>query len=110
MKKFTYKNQYEVYENCYFITGNYINGNLAISIYNDTDGLIVKVTMNPGKEIPVSMIAIKDYSENKGMVDWLLSMDMIEVEPNMIITEGWITVPVHRLTDIGKEMLGIHIS
>lgn len=107
MKHYTYESKYGTYEDCFFQIGRYMNGNLAISIMNETEGPITKVTINPDKRIPDTMIAIKDYSENEGMVNWLISMDIIEHDPVLTIPSGYVDVPVHLLTRTGKEILGL---
>ena len=105
--KFTYKSQYGEYHNCQFMIGYYENGNLGIEIWSDTEGPITKVTVNPDIKIPKDRIAIKNYSENEGIVDWLISEGIIEDTPVQIIPSGWIEIPVHKLTakglDITKE-------
>ena len=72
MNEFTYVSPYGNYEECYFQVGKYTNGNTAIEIWNNEDGPITKVTVNPDIKLPNDRIAIKDYSENEGMVDWLI--------------------------------------
>lgn len=107
MKHYTYESKYGTYEDCYFQLGRYTNNNLAVFIVSRTEGPITKVTINPDTRIPDTMIAIKDYSENEGMVDWLISMDIIERDPVFTIPSGYVDVPVHLLTRTGKEILGL---
>lgn len=107
MNKFTYKSTYGSYDNCSFLVGYYENDNLGIEIWSDTEGPITRVTVNPDIKIPEDSIAIKNYSENEGMVDWLKSMSIIDDEPTDIIHSGWVDIPVHKLTAHGKKMLGL---
>ena len=107
MNTFTYKSKYGTYKDCQFVIGYYENGNLGIEIRSNTEGAIARVTVNPDIPISIDEIAIKDYSENEGMVDWLLSMNIIEEEPIREIESGWVTIPVHKLTAHGKELLGM---
>lgn len=107
MNKFTYEGKYCRYDDCEFLLGHYSNGNLGIEIWSVDNGPITKVTVNPDIKIPEDRIAIKNYSENEGMVDWLISMSIIEDSPANVIHSGWIDIPVHRLTTHGKKVLGL---
>ena len=45
MKTFTVNTPYSTYEDCYFVTGNYMADNsLSIQIWNDEDGPIADMT------------------------------------------------------------------
>lgn len=103
MKKFTFKSRYGSYQNCYFVTSRYGNGNLAVEIWNNTEGPISRITTNPDIKIPVTHIAIKNYAENEGMVETMKKMGIIESDPTQIIRTGYVTVPVHKLTSLGYE-------
>ena len=103
MENFTYRSKYGVYNNCFFQTGKYQNGNLGIEIWSCEEGPITKVTVNPDVKVPKGCIAVKNYSENEGMVSWLVSEGLIEETPIQIIVSGWVEIPIHRLTDKGRE-------
>lgn len=103
----TYESKYDRYEDCYFQTGRYLNGNLVVEIYSRSLGPITRVTINPDIVLPDDLIAIKNYSENSGMVEWLISQGIIEPTAIREITSGWVSIPVHRLTEKGKQILGI---
>lgn len=105
MSNFTYKGKYREYKDCFFRTGYYENGNLAVEIWSAEDGPITKVTVNPGLSIYTDHIAIKDYSENEGMVSWLISEGLIEDTPTRIIVSGFVEIPVHKLTEKGKSFI-----
>lgn len=106
-KYFDYQSKYAEYKNCYFRVGKYINGNLAVEIWNDTDGPITKVTVNPDIYIPTDRIAIKNYSENSGIVEWLISKGIIEEDSTRVVISHWVSIPVHKLTEKGKQMMGL---
>lgn len=106
-EKFTYFSKYGTYENCQFMVGLYANGNLGIEIWSDEEGPITKVTVNPDIKIPTDRIAIKNYSENEGMVDFLVEEDLIEPDPVQIIESGFVTIPVHKLTTYGMLYLSL---
>ena len=107
MSTFTYISKYGIYHDCYFRKGYYENKNLAIEIWNTTEGPIIRVTVNPYVKLPDDRIAIKNYSENEGMVDWLVSHDIIEEDAMQIIVSGLVELPVHALTENGKKYLGL---
>lgn len=108
MNNFTYKSKYGEYKDCWFQVSSYAeNDNLAVEIWSAEEGPITRVTVNPGVEIPRTQIAVKDYSENEGMVDFLKSEGLIEDIPVIAIPSGWIEIPVYDLTDKGKEVFGV---
>ena len=93
---------------CNFVPGFYGNGNLALELVGATgtpyEGEpIVRVTVNPGYPIPDGRIAIKDYSENKGMVDFCKKAGIIGREIS-VISMNFVTIPVYELTESGKEI------
>ena len=108
MKHYIYTSKYgSTYEDCYFDTGYYENGNIAFYIMSQSEGPIIVPTVNPGIKLPPDRIAIKNYSENEGIIDYLISLDMIEHDPVQLIQSGWVEIPIHKLTPTGKEILGI---
>jgi hypothetical protein len=101
---FTYKSKYSTYNNCRFSVNRYHNDNFALQIV-DNEGLIATCTVNLGKvETSDFVIAIKDYSENEGMVDFLKSMGIIEDKPKFCEYSGFVTIPYYALTESGKEL------
>jgi hypothetical protein len=100
---FTYKGKYTTYPNCRFVPNRYRNGNLALQIFDD-EGLIATCTINGRVEIEGSIIAIKDYSENEGMVDFLKSIGIIEDRPKYCEHSGFVIIPYYGLTESGKEL------
>lgn len=105
-KHFTYESKYGNYEDCYFEVIRYAtNNNLAIKIISETEGPITVVTTNTNRKLPDTQIAIKDYSENEGMVNWLYSMGIIGLNPVETILSGFVEIPVYEVTDTGREWL-----
>lgn len=105
MEKFTFKSKYASYPDCFFTTGHYENGNLAVEVWSNEEGPITRVTVNPDIKIPTTHIAIKDYSENLGMVKAMKELGIIEGDPTQIIRSGWVEIPVYKLTSKGYEAL-----
>lgn len=91
-----------------FVVGRYGNGNLALEMMGaagtEYEGEpIVRVTVNPDIPLPDTQIAIKDYSENEGMVDFCKGLGIIG-ELVGVIPSGWVEIPVYKLTEQGLEI------
>lgn len=97
MKHFTYESFYDQYEDCYFEFGLYVDtSNLALSIVSESAGPVATVTTNVGRSFFPSITAIKNYSENEGMLDWLYSMGFVKREVCKI-EQGFVEIPVVEL-------------
>lgn len=69
--------------------------------------LIATATVNfPDQKLSMDRIAIKEYSENEGMVEFLIASNIIQPEAVGHITSGFITAPIHKLTDHGLQLRG----
>lgn len=85
------------------------NGATAILLQNIEDNApVATATVNLDDEwfdMMVSgpeghrMVGIKDYSENEGMVDFLLENEVIKPEKIMLIPSGMVLVGLYALTD-----------
>lgn len=103
---FTFWNIYGNYEDCDFQVKRYVGtDNLCVEIWNPEDGCIIRATVNTEHKLPDDRIAIKNYSENAGMVKWLYANDIIEEHPVQILDINFVEIPVHRLTEFGKTAL-----
>lgn len=105
-ENFTYRSPYGVYEDCSYVTGKYYNGNPALQIMSP-EGPVCTCSVNPPDEILLAEgeIAIKDWSENQGMGNWLkLHGVIVREDPVRRIPSGFVTIPVYRLTDAGKAL------
>jgi hypothetical protein len=60
--------------------GRYGNGRKAIQLFDATDKMAyMTATMNVSeKEVDIEDVIIKDYSENMGIYEWLVSKSIIE--------------------------------
>ena len=99
--------KYTKYE-CNFKTARYLNGNLALQIVgakgSELEGEpICTASVNPGIEIPPAQIAVKNWSENDGMDDFLSKTGIIG-ELVGKIPSGFVTIPVYALTESGLEL------
>ena len=104
--KFTFESAYAKYPDCNFQASRYMdNRNLALMIVHEESGERIAIaSVNPGKKLPDDRIAVKDYSENAGMVKALRNLGVIEDEPVDVIPSGFVVIPVFMLTESGKEL------
>lgn len=74
MKTYTYNCFGEEFE-VQLSWGRYQNGSLALQLVSPTHGPIAKASSNVeslvDEPLPEGVIAVKDYSENKGMLEFL---------------------------------------
>lgn len=72
---------YKKYKNCYFEVGNYVYNSQAmyIQMKNKDEGDILTVTVNmPDYFYQENTTTIKNYSENRGITDFLIDLDIID--------------------------------
>ena len=102
---FTYRSMYGEYEGCWFEAGRYVDGNPALRIMSG-EGPVCTCSVNPPDEILADgEIAIKDWSENQGVGNWLkLHGVIVREDPVRRIPSGFVMIPVYRLTDAGKAL------
>ena len=91
---------------CKLHRGSYDGGQTALWLTDSfTKEPIAKCTVNlPGDNIAPDEVAIKDYSENEGMVDALVAAGVVYI-PHRQISIGFVTIPVCQLvkTEETKE-------
>ena len=65
--------------NCKLHIARYSNGRVAISLVDAVDGSpIFKATVNvPSENVPEGYVAIKNYSENEGVLDYLVQAGVV---------------------------------
>jgi len=83
---------------CDVIIQRYGTGNLAIRLLDSEDGMPVAVATTNANDLELDEVAIKDYSENKGMYETLLENGIIHPK-HREISIGYVTVPVCKLTN-----------
>lgn len=104
---FTYDTPYNSYD-CNLSIGEYDNGNLALSLIGaagtEYEGeLIAVASVNPGIEVPRDCLAVKNYSENSGMLDFLRGIGVVG-ETAHTINSGFVWITVCRLAPGGLEL------
>ena len=79
----------------------YQNGNNALEfIETETGYPYLRASVNPSIDIPADLIAIKDYSENHGVGDYLRAIGIIS-NVRAHVQSGYIKIPVYALTKEG---------
>ncbi len=76
----------------------YSNGRIALQI-NSTDGKPVAVASSnvPNAECPEGCTFIKDYSENVGVKNFLITNKIIAPEVVAIARSGFVTMTAHKV-------------
>ncbi len=96
------------YGECHLVASRYctINNNIALYIQNE-NGLVAVCTTN--LDMPElnndKFVAIKNYSENVGMDNWLIDNGYIRKGPICGKQSGFVYIPVYALTEKGKALL-----
>lgn len=92
-------------EKCIAKGETYMNGRKAIEL-KDSEGFpMAHATTNINEYLPEGSIFVKDYSENKGMVDALINAGIIYPDPTNTVLSGHVAISSYKLTDIAKEKL-----
>jgi hypothetical protein len=74
----------------------YGNGRVALSAY-DEEGCIAKLSVNIAYyPLAEDEIAIKDYSENEGVLEDLIEMGVVS-EPLRYVLQGFVHIPICKL-------------
>jgi len=74
------------------------NGRKAITLANPKTGIYVAVaTINfPDEHLENNEVAIKDYSENEGMLEFLMAHKIV-APPHRFVRSGYIVAPIVKL-------------
>jgi hypothetical protein len=95
---------------CFLIKRTYSNGRIGILLQDNNpedQSPIATVTVNiPGIYLEDDEIIVKDYTENKGMANWLAKNGLAEFIGKSAHS-GYITAPIMKLTQKAKECLKI---
>jgi hypothetical protein len=94
--KITHKSPYGEYQ-LSLSFAKYANGQTAIKLFDMSDGLPFAVaTVSVDDQLLEDEVAIKDYSENEGILDSLIEAGVID-NPHEFIQSGWVKIPVCKL-------------
>jgi len=91
---------------CDILLDRYPSGRLAIMLQDkDDDSPVARATVNlPDTALDGNEVIIKDWSENKGMVDALFDASVID-EISFEVETGYVTAKVCKLTE---EFMGYY--
>jgi hypothetical protein len=80
---------------CYIEFGEYPNGRTAIELINKEDGdSVVVASVNlPDEILDSGEIAIKNYSENTGVMELLINAGVIS-QPIRYVNTGMVRIPI----------------
>lgn len=78
-------------------TEKYRTGEVKIVLYDSKDGMpystattLIESELHPGE------VAIKDWSENEGMLNFLVENSFVE-KPHRFVEQGYVKVPICKL-------------
>jgi hypothetical protein len=95
MKNFNYVSKHtgDIY-NLGLSVGKYANGQTSIQLIDIDDGFPYAVaTVAVDCELKENEVAIKNYSENEGILKNLVNNDIIE-NPHRFTSSGFVTIPI----------------
>lgn len=91
---------------CVLNANSYGNGRLALTLSGEGGSRIAVATVNiPTAPLADGEVCIKDYSENEGMFAALVAAGVVEPLPTRIIPQGFVQVPVCKLTPAARDWL-----
>lgn len=78
----------------------YANQRIALCLIDSLDGSPVATASSnlPDEQIAQDEVAIKDYTENKGMLNFLVSNKVVH-PPHRFVKSGYVEFPIVRLID-----------
>jgi hypothetical protein len=107
MEKFTLELSCCTVENCHFVCGRYNEpNNLALFVENDNGETVAVCSVNPKKKKSDNVLCVKDWSENEGMLEFLMKQNIIEYSYDVSDCEfsGFVAIIAYKLTDKGKQL------
>ena len=80
----------------YLKTAAYRNGNISLQLYDAQEHYPYATCTVNHDSLEEGEVAIKNYSENEGMLNFLLLEELVE-SPHRHIQSGFVKIPVCRL-------------
>ena len=78
-------------------TETYNDGKIRIQLYDSKDGTpYATATTNIQEELEQGEVAIKDWSENQGILDFLVQNRIVK-EPHRFVESGYVKIPICEL-------------
>lgn len=82
----------------------YAHNNQKAMAFNDEDGIPYFVaTLCVDDKLEDDEVAIKDYAENTGVLDWMIANNFVYPPHNQIFS-GYVVIPICRLTQGAIEL------
>ena len=72
------------------------NGCTRIDLLDDSDGSPYATCTIMMDDLAKDEVAVKNYSENAGMLDFLLDEGLVE-EPHRFINQGYVAIPICKI-------------
>ena len=90
---------------CIVQYAKYFNGRMAIQLIDFDDGSpIATASVNlPDVHMETDEIAIKDYNENKGVLDALVEAGIVS-KPLRYESSGYVTIPICTVLPLNKML------
>lgn len=96
MKRITYNASHGTYELGIEFC-KYGNGQNAIELVDMEDGCpFMTASVSIGVELEVNEVAIKNYSENEGILDILIKNDIVS-KPHKYVKSGFVEIPICKI-------------
>jgi hypothetical protein len=78
-------------------TETYRDGKIRIQLYDSVDGTpYATATTNIEENLEQGEVAIKDWSENEGILEFLVQNQIVK-EPHRFVKSGYVKVPICEL-------------
>lgn len=93
---------------CLALGHTYQNGRKAIELleYDSPHEPVAFATVNiPQIDIPDDCVFIKDYSENKGILQSLINANIIDHPAILTVNQGFVNISAYPLTQIALNQL-----
>lgn len=83
---------------CELVIGNYSNGRNGLELFDVAEGdPVATATINvPDHDMAEDEVAIKNYSENEGMLQTLMDAGVISA-PVRTLSQGFVQIPICKL-------------
>jgi len=96
------------YENAGLYLTRFVEKDLPVLFIGNANEEAIYVICNINPDDSYNLcefeFAIKNYSENEGMVDWLVENGFVKI-PHSGYISGWVNIPVCKATDKLKNLI-----
>lgn len=76
--------------------GKYANGHNSIQMIDMTDGFLYTTASVSVPDLVDNEVGIKNYSENEGVLEFLLENNIVE-QPHRFVESGFVIIPICKL-------------